>query len=230
MQLLTWNCNQAFRRKQSYLDSYDPDILVIPECENPATKGDWSSFEDWVWIGNNPNQGLGVFTRNELTIDETTEVEGVEYCLFVETNRENLLAVWAKNDSDNPAQRYIGQLYTALKEYPEVVGSKSIVAGDLNWNVIWDEDPNSSLVGDFAETRAILNEHGLYSAYHHVNGEGFGEETAATFYMHKREDRPYHIDYVFMPEQLLDAGCEVTIGDYEDWIDASDHMPVMVEC
>ena len=95
--------------------------------------------------------------------------------------------------------------------------------------MVWDEDPNSPLAGDFAETQAVLYEHGLYSAYHRVSGDNFGEETTATFYMYKREDRPYHIDYVFMPEQLLNAGCEVTVGSYEAWIDASDHMPLMVD-
>lgn len=47
MRLATWNCNQAFREKQHQLLDLEPDIAVVPECENPAEKGNWSAFEDW---------------------------------------------------------------------------------------------------------------------------------------------------------------------------------------
>jgi hypothetical protein len=51
MRLITWNCNQAFRRKQQELLNLEPDIAVVPECENPAEKGDWSAWTDWRWTG-----------------------------------------------------------------------------------------------------------------------------------------------------------------------------------
>ena len=59
MKLGAWNCNQAFRRKQHQLLNLDPDIAVVPECENPAKQGDWSAFTDWRWRGDNPHKGLG---------------------------------------------------------------------------------------------------------------------------------------------------------------------------
>jgi endonuclease/exonuclease/phosphatase family metal-dependent hydrolase len=62
-----------------------------------------------------------------------------------------------------------------------------------------------------------------------VCGDEFGEETEVTFYMHKKEERPYHIDYAFVPSHRINSEAEVTVGRYDDWIDASDHMPLVVE-
>ncbi|WP_277543147.1 hypothetical protein [Haloarcula laminariae] len=59
MKLVTWNCNQAFRKKQHQLLKLDPEIIVVLECENPAEQGDWSEFTDWRWTGDNPHKGIG---------------------------------------------------------------------------------------------------------------------------------------------------------------------------
>lgn len=229
MRLITWNCNQAFRRKQHQLLDLNPDIAVVPECENPAGKGDWSAFTDWRWAGDDPNQGLAVFTRNDIAIADTTEIAEADHFLHVETDSVDVLAVWAMNDEKNPRQRYIGQVYTALQNHLELIDGNTVVAGDFNWNTIWDESPNSPLCGDFADTRGVLNENGLCSAYHKARGDEFGEEAESTFYMHKKEERPYHIDYAFLPEQRVDAETSVTVGTFADWIDASDHMPLLIE-
>ena len=228
MRLITWNCNQAFRRKQHELLNLEPDIAVIPECENPEEEGDWSAWTDWRWTGDDPHKGLGVFTRNGVTISDTTEIAEADHFLHVDTDAVDVLAVWAMNGSENPRQRYIGQLHTALETHSELVDGETVVSGDFNWNVMWDESPNSPLCGDFADVRAALNENGLCSAYHAARGDGFGEETEATFHMHKKENRPYHIDYAFVPERQIESGVAVTVGRYDDWIDASDHMPLLV--
>lgn len=229
MRIVTWNCNQAFRRKQQRLLEYDPDIAIVQECENPSTKGEWSEFTDWRWVGDDDNQGLAVFTRNDLTIESVTQIDEANHFLFVETGAIDVLGVWAMNDEDNPAQRYIGQVYTALKTNPELVANDTLVAGDLNWNVIWDESPKSPLCGDFSETCGILNDNGLMSAYHELKDAQFGTEDDATFFMHKKESRPYHIDYVFVPRRFIDKESSVTAGTYEEWIESSDHVPLFVD-
>ncbi len=169
-----------------------------------------------------------MFTRNDITITDTTEIDKVDHFLQVETDVVDVLAVWAMNNQENPRRRYIGQVHTALETHPELVGENTAVVGDFNWNVMWDESPNSPLCGDFADVRESVNEDRLYSAYHAARGDDFGEETEATFYMHKKEERPYHIDYAFVPERESETGAEVVVGKYDDWIDASDHMPVLV--
>ncbi|WP_276299862.1 endonuclease/exonuclease/phosphatase family protein [Halorussus lipolyticus] len=229
--LATWNCNMAFRKKRDQILRYDPDLLVIQECENPETKGDWSEFSDWVWVGENANKGLGVFARNgitlELTDDEKTESR---YVIPVKVDgARDLLAVWAMNDETNPRKRYIGQVYTALEQYHEFVASGAIVAGDFNWNVIWDESPKSPLRGNFAETVELLNDLGLRSVYHHHTDAEFGDEEDPTFVMHKKREKSYHIDYIFAPEGAVTGMRNYSIGTYDDWIDASDHVPTVVE-
>jgi hypothetical protein len=229
MRLVTWNCNQAFRRKQHELLDIEPDIAVVPECEHPAEKGDWSAWTDWRWTGDDPHKGLGVFTRGGITASDTTEIAEADHFLHVETDAVDVLAVWAMNDRENPRQRYIGQLHTVLETHSELIDEDTVVAGDFNWNVMWDESPNSPLCGDLSDVRATLNENGLHSAYHAVRGDEFGEEAEATFHMHKKEDRPHHIDYAFVPKHQIGSKAEVTVGRYDDWIDASDHMPLLVE-
>lgn len=210
MKLATWNCNQAFRKKQHQLRELEPDIAVVPECENPAEKGDWSVFTDWRWTGDDSHKGFGVFTQNGITITDTTEIVEADHFLHVETGVVDVLAVWAMNDEENPRQRYIGQVHTILENHPELLDENTIVAGD------------------FGDVRGELNQNELYSAYHAVSGDEFGEETEATFYMHKKEERPYHIDYAFVPRGLMKSNFGVTVSGYDDWIDASDHVPLLV--
>jgi len=228
---VTWNCNMAFRKKKGQILRYDPDILVIQECESPSANGDWSEFSDWVWVGEDKHKGLGIFSRNGISLEPGDVTgRGGRYSVPVATDAGiDVLGVWAMNDKQKPENRYISQVYTALQDYREWVDSGTVVVGDFNWNVIWDESPKSPLRGDFSDTVGILNDCGLRSVYHSVVGPDFGEEDTPTFHMHKKRDREYHIDYIFVPDRTVDSVSEFTIGEYDDWIDASDHMPVIVE-
>ena len=132
------------------------------------------------------------------------------------------------NDTQHPRQRYIGQVWTALQNDSGFVDSDTVVLGDFNWNAIWDESPNSPLCGNLADTVEELHRHGLQSAYHQETGDEFGDEASPTLFMHKKEDRPYHVDYAFCPASLLESAT-VSVGDYEEWIEASDHMPLIVD-
>ena len=58
----------AFRKKADLILRYDPDIVVIPECENlnklkfnTATK----KPTDMLWFGTNANKGLAVFSYTD---------------------------------------------------------------------------------------------------------------------------------------------------------------------
>lgn len=229
--LVTWNCNMAFRKKKDRLLECNPDVLVVQECECPDQHGDWSAFSDWCWIGANEHKGLAVFTRNGLSLETAGTVgDGGRFTLPVETDGPlDVLGVWAMNDEENPKHRYISQVYEALRDYEDFVGGNTVVAGDFNWNVIWDESPKYSLVGDFSDTVALLHDAGLRSAYHASTDHDFGREDDSTFFMHKKRDRCYHTDYVFVPETDGEGPTTCTVGSYDEWIDASDHVPVFVE-
>jgi exodeoxyribonuclease-3 len=144
----------------------------------------------------------------------------------------NLLGVWALNLSGgNTRKRQAGPLRRALTKYRDFLAAKpTIVAGDLNNNVIWHK-PGWRI--NHAATVEILERHGLVSVYHARHGEAQGRETIPTLYWRDRtKDGPtYHIDYVFVPRPWLDRVAHFSIGTFEDWCGAklSDHVPLVVD-
>jgi endonuclease/exonuclease/phosphatase family metal-dependent hydrolase len=70
---------------------------------------------------------------------------------------------------------------------------------------------------------------GLVSAYHSRYAEEQGRETRPTFFLYRHEQRPYHIDYCFLPTAWLGRVRDVTVGGHGAWASKSDHMPLTVD-
>jgi hypothetical protein len=68
----------------------------------------------------------------------------------------------------------------------------------------------------------------IHSIYHHANNLEQGKETSPTFYLHRKLEKPYHIDYAFASSSLL-ASVNLEIGKFNEWISFSVHMPVIFE-
>jgi hypothetical protein len=68
MRLVEWNCQGAFRKKNAKILSINPDILIVPECEN-KTKLKFGELtpepNDFFWYGGKENKGIGVFSYSE---------------------------------------------------------------------------------------------------------------------------------------------------------------------
>jgi len=143
LKVVAWNCNMAFRKKYKYILSYKPDLLIVPESEHPENFKD-TFYSDVVWIGDNNKKGLSVFSFNNIKISlHKSYCDEFKYILPIEViiNNEkiiNLIAVWAQNDYEDPKRRYIGNVWCALNHYKDLLETSIIIAGDLNWNVIWD--------------------------------------------------------------------------------------------
>jgi endonuclease/exonuclease/phosphatase family metal-dependent hydrolase len=73
----------------------------------------------------------------------------------------------------------------------------------------------------------LLESHGLTSAYHTHHHEKQGAETLPTYYFYRHQDKPFHIDYVFVPKRWRVKSVE--IGSFQDWGHLSDHVPVVVD-
>jgi exonuclease III len=100
----------------------------------------------------------------------------------------------------------------------------TIVLGDFNSNTIWDQRDRWWNHSDVVN---ILSSFNLVSLYHLINQEEQGNESLKTFYLYRKKEKGYHIDYVFIPEVYLNQVTNFEVGTYEKWIELSDHTPLI---
>jgi len=223
----------AFRKKAEFIMTYKPDILIVPECEHPDKlkfNPDIPEPKDILWFGTNQNKGLGIFSysdfRFKLLDNHNPElrmiipIEVTDGCLdFI------LFAVWAYNPHDLD-YKYIGQVWKAINYYENLMKGKNIVfAGDFNSNVIWDKLHRKISHSMVVEKLIGLN---IFSTYHTHQNTAQGVEERPTYFMYRHKDKPYHIDYCFASKDLIDKLQSVEVGEYDFWIQYSDHVPVIV--
>lgn len=223
-----------FRKKAHKLTALEPDIAVIPESENPDHHKDrtWMLyFNDFRWIGDNKNQGLGIYFKNQVTIEE---------CDWYDPNLKNIkpykvtdsgfefviIPVWANNPA-SPTFRWIGQVWKFLDQFQEnLKGIDCLLLGDTNSNVRWDKPDRW---WNHSDVVRILKEYSIRSLYHLDRGIGQGNEPENTFYLTKKQEKGYHIDYVYGSKKFCDALQGVRVGTYDEWIKHSDHVPVVCD-
>ncbi len=229
LRVATWNCNGALRKKWGRLAALKADVYVVQECEDPGqTKDD--AYNDWcvnhLWTGANKNKGLGVFASGAMTI-QVVPLDLAPLELFLPCRVDGdwpLLATWTKQ-ANSPNFRYIGQLWKFLQAHKDFLRHPhSMVVGDLNSNAIWDEWDRWWNHSDVVRE---LSELGLESCYHRHFFEDQGKETKPTFFLHRKFEKPYHIDYGFVGPQW--AVKSVEVGAAADWLGESDHVPVVFD-
>lgn len=69
----------------------------------------------------------------------------------------------------------------------------------------------------------LLKGYGLVSAYHQHYGEAQGIETRSTFYIYRKQERGFHIDYCFVLKAWTPYLRSIQVGAYADWRHLSDH-------
>jgi exodeoxyribonuclease-3 len=233
MRIIEWNCNMAFRKKASKILALEPDLLIVPECECPERLIFSSSApqpKHEIWIGDNPTKGIGVFSYNADLKPRLHKLYDpkLRYVVPIEVIGDvnfNLLAIWAMNDKENRRQRYIGQVWLAVNRYKTLLSGSILIAGDFNWNKIWDHSRH--LYGNLTQTVEFLSARGIKSLYHTFSQEAFGQETQPTLYMYRKADKPYHVDYIFGSADLRNCLQSFEVGTYSNWQKQSDHMPII---
>lgn len=248
MKLISWNCNGALRNKLDRIDQLNGDIYVIQECENPAHSN--KAYQDWagknyIWQGQNKNKGIGIFPKkgNQVSLENwfgkfeinlpTSKSKSIawntkvlnQFVPFKINEKYTSLAVWTKGTEDR-VFRYIGQFWKYLQIHrDDLKGDNTIIIGDFNSNKIWDRPDGWWSHSDVVNE---LEEMGIKSLYHYHLKQGQGEESLPTFYLHRKIEESYHIDYAFVSEDLISSS-SMTIGEYKKWIELSDHMPIIVD-
>ena len=229
MKIVSWNCNGAFRKKHEAVETLNPDLIIVQECEDPArsTKAFRSWAGNYVWYGHNKNRGIGVFARSELallTLD--WDDDGLELFLPCEiAGSLTLLGVWTKY-ANSPNFRYIGQLWKYMQLHKSTMCHRPfLLCGDLNSNKCWDEWDRW---WNHTDVVRELEEIGVHSVYHQFFSEEQGEETRPTLYLQRNPKKPYHVDYVFASSDII-GNCSLETGMLNDWIYLSDHMPLVLE-
>jgi exodeoxyribonuclease-3 len=215
----------AYRNKLNYIMRFNPDIVVIPECEE---FGNQTSKR--LWFGDNKNKGIGIFSYFDFEIElDPNYNPSFRYIIPIIVkgpSNFNLLAIWAMNDSIDVRRRYIGQVWLAINYYQELFKKPLIIIGDFNWNMIWDATPSYPLYGNLTDVIKNLKDKEIQSAYHSFYGEEFGAETKTTLFMHHDKNKPYHVDYCFTSKHFELENVE--IGEYANWAKKSDHMPLII--
>jgi exonuclease III len=232
MRIVSWNCNGAFRKKFESLDYLQADILIIQECEDPSQSKD-TNYRDWaknfIWVGNSKNKGLGVFAKDnsileELEFDQSFGDEKLKWFIpFRYNNNLDIIAIWTQSTYSGYF-RYIGQLYKFIMNNSDKINNQVFI-GDFNSNKIWDYKRSE---GDHSTCVRLLKNKGIFSLYHEFMNENPGEELLPTFYLHRNLTKQYHIDYAFLPRELL-TGASISIGTHHEWLEISDHMPLIIE-
>ncbi len=233
MKIIHWNCQGAFRKKHKPILVYDPDILIISECEHPS-RLEFGNLvpkpEDYFWYGDNHHKGVCFLFYNNCSYKiHKTFNSKFRYIipLIVKTPKLsfNLFGIWAMGDSTKRTERYIGQVWMAMNAYKDLLSDSCILIGDFNSNKIWD---TKARVGNHTDVVKLLENYNIESLYHKKFRLSHGNEEHPTFFLYRKKEKPYHLDYCFASESLIDQGYEVEIGKFEDWIDYSDHTPIVV--
>ncbi|MEO6282509.1 MAG: endonuclease/exonuclease/phosphatase family protein [Dyadobacter sp.] len=233
MRLITWNCNMAFRRKADLILSYQPDILVVPECECPDKllfPANTPKPTDVLWFGKNNNKGLAIFSYSDYRF-RVLDNHNADLRMIIPiyaTNGHfdfNLFAIWANNPDDKDGQ-YVEQVWKAVLHYDSLISNtKTILIGDFNSNTIWDR---KSRISNHSDLVRLLEKKGVHSTYHLHHKQTQGAEEHPTLYLYRHQNRPYHLDYCFVSEDMSEKLESVEVGDFDFWTKYSDHVPVIV--
>lgn len=191
MRLATWNCQTGLDSNWDVLEALGADVVTVQECgsgtpEQAAARDGWTC----EWQAGGWEKGLAVLARAPYTIESREPSEPFAVSTVVTgPTRLRFVGFWAMTES------HAG--YTYPRQATRVIGGlpddelPTVVAGDFN---------ASKSEAHLANVRR-LNDRGLISAYHAHHGlEHDGVEAHPTSYYQWQESRPFHMDFVFVPQ------------------------------
>lgn len=229
MRIVAWNCQMAFRLKYPAIAALTPDIVVVPESESPAfltAKGAALPWPNHVWIGDNKTKGLGIFARHGISLKLKRNHDPAHRFIApvrveTETTGFDLYAVWTQAEKQL-SQGYVTHSLNALDRYGKALGKHSLLLGDFNSSPVFKHSGARHLA--LVET---LAKRGYSSLYHRLTGHAHGHEPEATFWLHRNQNKPYHLDYIFAHSSQTPRAFQ--LGQPADWLGHSDHAPLIAD-
>ena len=202
-----------------------------PECPVQSfARLDDKSLQDHIgnccWIRSEvPYKAVAVVSRNGYSVHpwpREPHVPGVFLPVSIQGPIDfHLLACWTQ--ITGAYIEYCREVFESYQEF--LLGKPSVIAGDLNSNAIFDyQHPksNHTMTVDY-----LHKKFGLVSSYHKKLQAIQGKEEHPTFYMYRHQDKPFHLDYCFVPDRWEIKGIDV--GSWEEWHLKSDHCPLVVD-
>lgn len=222
MRIVSWNCNGAFARKLPAVAQFNADLLVIQEASERDVLALDAATTRWVGKG---HRGLAVIGQNGTTfrVDPSWDPT-LPWFLPVHAGELRVLAVWASVLTTS--RRYVRLIHEALDRYDDFLDHpRTVIIGDLNSNSVFDGKHRGRSHTDLVDR---LSRKGLTSVWHHHHHEAHGQESRPTFYMYRRPERTWHLDYAFVSSSLL-ANAALAIGEPDPWLSLSDHLPLILD-
>jgi len=225
MKILSWNCNLNLSKKFQYIESFEADVCLIQECEK--LDEDYFPNAKFYWMGKIEKKGLGVIINDNSARISNSHNHSLINFLPIESDDLNVLAVWAYNHrAIKFGNELSGNTIDAINYYKDWLDNDykaCIFGGDFNNSPIWDKrnKPNN-----FSNINQELEKLGFKSSYHYLSKDTFGKESKPTFFHTKNQLKSYHIDYLYLKNLLAKS---LDIGNYNDWIKLSDHVPMIID-
>ncbi|HEU5296378.1 MAG TPA: endonuclease/exonuclease/phosphatase family protein [Burkholderiaceae bacterium] len=223
MRIVAWNCCRGpMAKKLAALEGLQPDLAVISEALAPERES-----AQLLWFPSNASR-LGIqvrcFGAYRLRRVKRAELPNCVVPLRISGPVGfNLLAVWTW-----PAPSYTQAFLNGLSAYPGLLRrGPTVVAGDFNGNPVFDKP--TQRVKWWTTGFSRLHDAGLVSAYHEFNRVAFGGEPHATHHFLRKPERPFHIDYCFVPRSWAQRRLQVEVAHGPQWRLLSDHFPIVVD-
>ena len=225
MKVISYNTHKCTQAKIDHILAMGADLFILPECSSREHISVPVGCE-MLWCGDDDltEKGLGVVWKKHLSVRIIPEYKKIKHIMPLMVDGAGfpkfVLASWPTVWKEK--KTYPQLLLEALKEYSFYLDRfPSMVVGDFN--CFFGQSGVSKSTGTFEDCIAEMERHGLRSMYHEQTGESFGKETAATFYWHFNQEKPFFLDYAFCcikPRSFA-------VGEWEREI--SDHCPLIID-
>ncbi len=177
----------------------EPDLLIIQEITETDAGTLDARATHWVGLQGRKGKAVFGFTDQPCVIADSRPTD-LRWFLPVQWNGFFILASWAHVVTTS--RRYVRVMLEALEHYrPFLLARPSIIIGDLNSNIVLDHKHRGKSHTDLVARLDALE---MSSAYHHGSVEAHDLESTPTFFLYRHREKPYHFDYAFGANGLLD--------------------------